>query len=70
MIEDYDDDVMLVQEAFETKRANLFSIIKYGERIPVFLFRKGNFVSDYPPDLILPDIKYSPHQWFSDTENI
>jgi two-component system, chemotaxis family, response regulator Rcp1 len=57
LVEDNEGDIVLTLEAFEEAKFNVdISIAKDGEQAINFLLKKGKYVAEKTPDLILLDI--------------
>ena len=57
LVEDNEGDVVLTLEALrEAKLKNKISVVRDGEQALEFLYRKGTYTGEEPPQLILLDI--------------
>ena len=57
VVEDNDDDVVLIQEAFsEGKMVNRIAVVRDGEEAMVYLHRQGPYAAAPLPGMILLDI--------------
>lgn len=57
LVEDNEGDILLTKEAFEESKVNTkISVSRNGREALDFLYKKGEFVNEEAPDLILLDI--------------
>ena len=57
VVEDNDDDVVLIQEAFaEGKMVNRIAVVRDGEEAMAYLHRQGPYAAAPPPGMVLLDI--------------
>ena len=57
LVEDSDDDIVILQEAFaESKLVNLVNVVRDGEEALAYLRREGKYKDAQMPGLILLDI--------------
>lgn len=56
LAEDNEDDVLLIQDAFEEAKRSILNVVRDGEEAMSYLRREGKYLDAAPPSIVLLDI--------------